>query len=52
MDIEALGAAAAAVGRLIADESSGITNLDLNPVIVGDVGQGCCALDAGVYVAA
>ena len=52
MDIEAFGAAAVAVGHLIADESSGIANLDVNPVIVGDAGQGCCAVDAVVYTAA
>jgi len=51
MDIEALSAAAVAVSRAISDENSAVASLDLNPVIVGDVGQGCCAVDAVVYVA-
>jgi Ethanolamine utilization protein EutJ (predicted chaperonin) len=51
MDIEALSAAAVAVSRVISDENSAVASLDLNPVIVGDVGQGCRAVDAVVYVA-
>ena len=52
MDTEALGAAAIAVGRVVSDEKSAVVSLDLNPVIVGDVGQGCRAVDAVVYTAA
>lgn len=52
MDTEALGAAAVAVSRVISDEDSDVLSLDLNPVIVGDVGKGCCAVDAVVYAAA
>ena len=31
------------------DERSGVTSLDINPVIVGARGQGCTAVDAVVY---
>jgi len=39
-----------AVGELMLDEQAGVTNLDLNPVIVASAGEGCCAVDAVVYV--
>jgi acyl-CoA synthetase (NDP forming) len=51
MDSDAFGVAAVAVSRLIADERSGVTSLDLNPVIVSDAGRGCRAVDAVVYTA-
>jgi acyl-CoA synthetase (NDP forming) len=51
MDVGAFAASVVAVGQLVSAASAGITNLDLNPVMVGDVGTGCRALDAVVYVA-
>jgi hypothetical protein len=32
------------------DVVAGVTNLDLNPVLIGSAGEGCRALDAVVYV--
>jgi hypothetical protein len=31
------------------DDGAAVTNLDINPVIVGRRGQGCVAVDAVVY---
>jgi acyl-CoA synthetase (NDP forming) len=50
LDVDAFSSAAEAVGRLMLDASAGVTNLDLNPVIVGSRGEGCRAVDAVVYV--
>jgi acyl-CoA synthetase (NDP forming) len=50
LDVDAFASAAEAVGRLMLDASAGVTNLDLNPVIVGSSGEGCRAVDAVVYV--
>jgi acetate---CoA ligase (ADP-forming) len=52
MDVGAFSAAAVAVGRLIADDEAGVTNLDINPMVVGSAGEGCRALDAVVYAIA
>jgi acyl-CoA synthetase (NDP forming) len=50
LDVDAFSGAVEAVGRLMLDASAGVTNLDLNPVIVGSSGEGCRAVDAVVYV--
>jgi len=49
LDVEAFCNAALAVSRLMTDRQAGIANLDLNPILVGAVGEGCTALDAVVY---
>lgn len=49
LDVAAFCEAAVAVGRLMADAAAGITQLDINPVIVGAAGEGCVAVDAVVY---
>src|SRR3954468_10355948 len=49
LDVEAFCNAALAVSRLMTDRQAGIANLDLNPILVGTVGEGCIALDAVVY---
>ena len=49
LDVEAFTAAAMAVGKLMQNSSSGVVNLDLNPVLLGAKGEGCVALDAVVY---
>jgi acyl-CoA synthetase (NDP forming) len=50
MAVEAFADAAVAVGRLLLDHAPRITSLDINPVLVGDAGRGCVALDAVVFV--
>lgn len=50
MDIAAFCRSAAAVGALISDRSAGVQSLDLNPVMVGESGAGCVAVDAVVYI--
>ncbi len=50
MDLPALAAAAAAVGRLMLDDP-GIARLDINPVLLGSAGEGCTAVDAVVIAA-
>jgi len=52
MDVDAFSASAVAVGRLMADDKSRVTTLDVNPVIVGNAGAGCHAVDAVVYTIA
>ena len=49
LDVEAFCHAVVAVGDLMADASAGVTQLDVNPVIVRARGQGCAAVDAVVY---
>ncbi|MFN0040388.1 MAG: acetate--CoA ligase family protein [Burkholderiales bacterium] len=49
LDVTAFCAAVLAVGRLMTRADSGVTNLDLNPVLIGAKGEGCVALDAVVY---
>jgi acetate---CoA ligase (ADP-forming) len=49
MDVPAFCAAAVAVGQLMSDPQAGISQLDVNPVMVRARGQGCVALDAVVY---
>jgi len=50
MDIAAFCQSAAAVGALISDPPARVLSLDLNPVIVGEHGTGCVAVDAVVFV--
>ncbi len=52
LDVAAFCSAALQVGRLMLDERMAVTNLDINPVIVGARGEGCVAVDAVVYRAA
>lgn len=49
LDVPAFCAAAVAVGRLVCDREAGISQLDINPVMVRARGQGCVALDAVIY---
>ena len=49
LDVQAFSLAAVAIGALMLDDRAGVSNLDLNPVIVGSAGEGCWALDAVVY---
>lgn len=49
LDVAAFCEAAVAVGRLVSDPSAGISQLDINPVMVRSRGQGCVALDAVIY---
>ena len=49
LDVAAFCQAAVAVGRLMTDASAGITQLDINPVIVQARGAGCVAVDAVIY---
>lgn len=50
MDLDSVARMAVTVGDLVADASSRLVSLDLNPVLVGDDGDGCLALDAVVFV--
>ena len=49
LDLAAFCSAAVAVGALMLEAGAGITQLDINPVIVKAHGQGCVAVDAVVY---
>jgi succinyl-CoA synthetase beta subunit len=49
LDVAAFCRSVVAVGRLMAADRAGITQLDINPVIVGASGQGCVAVDAVIY---
>jgi len=49
MDVDAFARMAVAVGDCMAAGKHGITQLDINPVIVAATGQGCVAVDAVVY---
>ena len=49
LDVASFCQMAVAVGQLMCDDAAGITQLDINPVIVGAKGQGCVAVDAVVY---
>jgi acyl-CoA synthetase (NDP forming) len=50
LDVDAFCATVLAVCRLMMNSESNVSNLDLNPVLVGANGEGCVALDAVVYV--
>ena len=49
LDLPAFCEAAVAVGQLMSDPAAGISQLDINPVMVRARGKGCVALDAVVY---
>jgi len=49
LDVEAFCRLVVAVGDLMADASTGVTQLDVNPVIVRARSHGCAAVDAVVY---
>ena len=49
LDVAAFCQAAVAVGNLMTEPASAITQLDINPVIVRAKGQGCVAVDAVVF---
>lgn len=49
LDVASFCQMAVAIGQLMCDDAAGITQLDINPVIVGAKGQGCVAVDAVVY---
>jgi acyl-CoA synthetase (NDP forming) len=49
LDVAAFCEAAVSVGRLVSDSAAGISQLDINPVMVRARGQGCVALDAVIY---
>ncbi len=51
LDVEAFCRLAQSVGELMMDSAVMVTNLDVNPVIVGSQGEGCVAVDAVVYLA-
>ncbi|MEP7056999.1 MAG: acetate--CoA ligase family protein, partial [Caldimonas sp.] len=49
LDVAAFCRCAVTVGELMRDASAGITQLDINPLIVGARGEGCVAVDAVIY---
>jgi hypothetical protein len=49
LDVHAFCQSAITVGQMMADEKLGISQLDINPVMVGSLGQGCVSLDAVIY---
>ena len=49
LDVKAFCQSAVAVGHMMVDEKLGISQLDINPVMVGSLGQGCVSLDAVIY---
>jgi acyl-CoA synthetase (NDP forming) len=50
-DVEAFCAAAVRLGRWMEEGDHTVLSVDINPVIVGPVGQGCLAADAVVFQA-
>jgi acyl-CoA synthetase (NDP forming) len=48
-DVNAFCHTATAIGHWLLQEGQGVTQLDLNPVLIMRQGQGCQALDAVVY---
>jgi hypothetical protein len=48
-DVDAFCHTATAIGHWLLQEGQGVTQLDLNPVLILPQGQGCLALDAVVY---
>jgi hypothetical protein len=46
LDVDALAAVAVGVGRLIRAAGGTIASVDLNPVMVGAVGEGALVVDA------
>ena len=51
MDIEALSEAVVRIGSLMRDPDAKVMSLDLNPVLLGSVGQGLTVVDAVVFQA-
>ena len=49
LDVAAFCRCAVAVGALMSDADTHITQLDINPLIVGARGAGCVAVDAVIY---
>jgi len=49
LDVGAFCHSAVAVGQMMVDEKLGVSQLDINPVMVGSLGQGCTSLDAVIY---
>ena len=49
LDVAAFCRSAVAIGQLMCDDAAGITQIDINPLIVGAQGKGCIAVDAVVY---
>lgn len=49
LDVSAFCQSVVAVGLMMTDEKLGVTQLDINPVMVGSLGQGCISLDAVIY---
>ena len=49
LDVAAFCRSAVAVGALMCLDAAGITQLDINPVIVRARGEGCVAVDAVIY---
>ena len=49
LDVAAFCRSAVAIGQLMCDDAAGITQIDINPMIVGAQGKGCIAVDAVVY---
>jgi acyl-CoA synthetase (NDP forming) len=49
LDVKAFCQSAVAVGHMMVDQKLGISQLDINPVMVGSLGQGCVSLDAVIY---
>ena len=49
LDVAAFCRNVVAVGELMCSDAAGITQLDINPVIVRARGEGCVAVDAVVY---
>jgi len=49
LDVKAFCQSVVAVGQMMVDENLGISQLDINPVMVGSLGQGCVSLDAVIY---
>jgi len=49
LDIDRFCDVVLAVSRLMISPQAGVASLDLNPVLLGTIGEGCVALDAVVY---
>jgi acetate---CoA ligase (ADP-forming) len=50
LDVQAFCHSAIAVGSLMCDAVAGVSQLDINPVIVRERGQGCVAVDGVVFI--
>ena len=52
MDVDALCDAVVALGQMICEETAQYASMDLNPVIVGSLGEGYTVVDALIYLQA